>query len=56
MLREAVLRADHVPTLDGLEFANDVVREMDLYQASRNEPSLGGLIDGVRAFARRAAA
>jgi hypothetical protein len=33
MLREAVLRADHVPTLDGLEFANDVVREMDLYQA-----------------------
>lgn len=54
MLREAVERAGHPPTLDGVEFANDVVREMDLYRASGNEPSLGALIDRLRAFARRA--
>lgn len=54
MLREAVDRAGHPPTLDGVEFANDVVREMDLYRAGGNEPSLGALIDGLRAFARRA--
>jgi hypothetical protein len=55
MLREAVERAGHPPLLDGVEFANDVVREMDLYRAGGNEPSLGALIDGVRAFARRTA-
>jgi hypothetical protein len=55
MLRDAVDRAGHPPTLGGVEFANDVVREMDLYRAGGNEPSLGALIDGLRAFARRAA-
>jgi len=55
MLRDAVSRAGHFPTLGGLEFAQDLVQEMDLHRASRNEPSLGALIDGIRAFARRVA-
>lgn len=55
MLKEAVVRAGHFPSLDGLEFTRDVVREMDLYRAGVNEPSLGSLIDEVRAFARRSA-
>lgn len=53
MLRDAVSRAGHFPTLGGLEFAQDLVREMNLYHAGRNEPSLGALIDGLRAFAQR---
>lgn len=53
MLRDAVSRAGHFPTLGGLEFAQDLVRELDLHRASRNEPSLGALIDGLRAFAQR---
>ncbi|MBI3917900.1 MAG: hypothetical protein HY322_12935 [Betaproteobacteria bacterium] len=53
MLRDAVSRAGHFPTLGGLEFAQDLVREIDLHRASRNEPSLGALIDGLRAFAQR---
>lgn len=44
MLRDAVSQAGHFPTLGGLEFARDLVADMDLHRASRNEPSLGILI------------
>lgn len=53
LLREAVLQAGHPPALAGWEFAGDLVRAMDLYRAGRNEPSLGHLIDALRAFATR---
>jgi hypothetical protein len=56
MLKDAVTRAGHFPTLGGLEFANDLVKEMDLYRAGTNEPSLAGLIDGIRAFVKMAKA
>jgi len=54
MLRNAVARAGHFPALGGIEFTQDLVQEMDLHQAARNEPSLGALIDGLQAFAIRA--
>ena len=53
MLKDAVARAGHTPTLDGLEFALDLVDAMDLHRASRNEPSLADLIDGLRAYMAR---
>lgn len=55
MLRNAVSRGGHFPTLGGLEFAQDLVREIDLHRAGRNEPSLAALIEDVRAFAQRVA-
>ena len=55
LLKNTVARAGHFPSLGGLEFAQDLVREMDLYRAGANEPSLGDLVNGVRAFARRIA-
>lgn len=54
LLKEAVRRAGHFPTMGGVEFAEELVWEMDLHRAGRNEPSLGTLIDGVSAFATRA--
>lgn len=54
LLKDAVRRAGHFPTVGGVEFAEELVREMDLHRAGRNEPSLGILIDGVSAFAARA--
>ena len=53
MLRDAVSKAGHFATLGGLEFARELVERMDLHRAIRNEPSLGSLVDGVRAFVTR---
>jgi hypothetical protein len=53
LLKDAVLSAGHFPTLGGLEFAEDLVKEMDLHRAERNEPSLKTLIEGIRAFGAR---
>jgi hypothetical protein len=55
MLRDAVSRAGHTPTLGGLEFAQELVREMDFHRAGRNEPSLGALITEIHAFALKLA-
>jgi hypothetical protein len=44
-LSEAVRRGGHPPTLGGIEFAAELVGEMDLYRASKNEPSLQHFID-----------
>ena len=54
LLKNAVRRAGHFPTVGGVEFAEEIVREMDLNRARRNEPSLGVLLDAVNAFAARA--
>lgn len=53
LLREAVAEAGHPPGLSGLEFADELAREMDLYRAGRNEPSLGHLVDAIHGFAAR---
>lgn len=54
MLRNAVLQAGHFSTLGGLEFAQELVSAMDFYRASKNEPSLGSLIDDLKTFAKQA--
>ena len=38
----------HPPTLGGIEFAAELVGEMDLYRAGENEPSLQHFIDDFR--------
>lgn len=48
ILRETVREAGHVPMLGGLEFARDVVMEMDLYRAGKNHRSLQAFITDVR--------
>lgn len=48
LLLEAVRRGRHIPTLGGLEFAQELVAAMDLYRASRREPSLGAFIQDLR--------
>ncbi len=55
MLRDAVARGGHFPTLGGIEFTQDLVQHMDLHRAGRNEPSLGVLISELQAFAIRVA-
>jgi hypothetical protein len=47
-LAEGIRRGGHPPTLGGIEFASELVGEMDLYRAGRNEPSLQHFIDDFR--------
>jgi hypothetical protein len=52
-LTEALKNARHTVTLEGVEFAQEIVDAMDLYEAGKNEPSLGSLIDELRAAIKR---
>jgi len=52
-LTEAVENAGHTVTLGGAEFAQEIVDAMDLYEAGKNEPSLGSFIDDLRAALTR---
>ncbi len=47
-LSEAIRRGGHPPTLGGIEFANELVGEMNFYRAGKNEPSLQHFIDDFR--------
>jgi hypothetical protein len=47
-LAEAIRRGGNPPTLGGIEFATEIVEEMDLYRAGRNEPSLQHFISDFR--------
>ncbi|WP_165229584.1 hypothetical protein [Aquisphaera insulae] len=51
LLRESVRKSGQVPILGGLEFVEEIVGALNLQSAARNEPSLGQLIEGIRAFA-----
>jgi hypothetical protein len=51
-LVDAIRKGGHVPTLGGIEFALDLVSGMDLYRASKNEPSLGAFVDAARGILR----
>jgi hypothetical protein len=53
VLTEAIKDAGHTVTLGGAEFAQEIVDGMDLYKAGKNEPSLGSLIDELRAAIKR---
>jgi hypothetical protein len=56
LLVEAIRKGGHVPTLEGIEFARDLVLAMDLYRACKNEPSLGSFCESARAILRLARA
>jgi hypothetical protein len=36
------------PTLGGIEFARDIVEELDLYRAGKHDRSLGAFVDDLR--------
>jgi len=48
LLAKAVQKAGHPPTLGGIEFAPELVRDMDLYRAGRNDRSLKAFLDDLR--------
>lgn len=52
-LRDAVRRGGHVPTLGGIEFAQEIVNAMDLYRAGRSEPSLRAFVNDTRDAVRQ---
>lgn len=54
LLVEAIRKGGNIPTLGGIEFAKDLVMAMDLYRASKNEPSLKSFIDSLRLILRQA--
>lgn len=53
-LRETIRAGGSPPTLGGLEIAEDLVREMDLYRAGKNDSSLGAFVNDLRTKYRRA--
>ena len=52
ILRDSVARGGHPPTLDGIEFASELVGKMDLYRAGRRDPSLKSFLDDLRSRLR----
>ena len=46
-LAEAVLAAGNPPNLGGIEFAEDIVREMDIERAGRSDRSLRAFLDDL---------
>lgn len=55
VLADAVRRGGNPPTLGGIEFADELVKKMDLYRAGRNDRSLHAFLDELRAKLRRGA-
>jgi hypothetical protein len=51
-LVQAIKDAGHPATLSGVEFAQEIVGQMDLYRAGRNETSLKNFVDQLRDFIR----
>lgn len=51
-LVEAIRGGGHIPTLGGIEFARDLVAEMDLYRAGKREASLKLFVENARAVLR----
>ncbi|MEW6265030.1 MAG: hypothetical protein AB1641_18295 [Thermodesulfobacteriota bacterium] len=48
ILSSVIIKAGHPATLGGLEFARELVAQMDLYQAGKTEPSLGHFLEETR--------
>jgi hypothetical protein len=53
LLADAVRQAGYPPTLGGIEFAAELVADMDLYRAGRNDHSLRAFLDDLRAQLRQ---
>lgn len=51
-LQAAIRAAGHPPTLGGLEFAEELVRAMDLFRAGKRDGSLKAFVDDLRARLR----
>lgn len=49
LLNKAILDAGHPPTLGGIEFARELVAQMDLYRAGKYDASLKAFVDDLRA-------
>ncbi|ROQ90902.1 DUF4276 family protein [Desulfosoma caldarium] len=54
ILANAVRQGGYPPTLGGIEFAAELVTAMDLYRASKNDPSLKAFLGDLRAKLRQA--
>jgi len=52
MLIDAIRESGITPSLGGIEYAEDIVKEMDLGQAARNDASLQRLLDDLNAVFR----
>lgn len=52
MLIDAIRESGITPSLGGIEFAEDIVKEMDLDQAARNDASLQRLLEELNAVFR----
>ena len=52
-LVEAILEAGITPSFGGVEFAEDIVREMDIERAKRADPSLESFLDDLDAQFRQ---
>ncbi len=50
ILRQAIRKAGHPLLLDGIEFARDIVNNMDFYRAGKNDSSLKLFLDELRAL------
>ena len=53
VLMTAIRQAGHPVTLGGVEFASELVEDMDLYRAGRNDSSLKAFLDDFRSKLRR---
>ena len=53
ILSQSVIDAGHIPTLGGIEFAQELVAAMDLYRAGKEEKSLKVFIDNLNTFLKR---
>ncbi len=47
-LRDEIRRAGAIPTLGGLEYAEELAQGMDLYRASKNDSSLSAFVGDLR--------
>jgi len=52
LLSNSVIRAGHVPTLGGVEFADELVKAMDFYRAGKTERSLKAFLDELDSVLR----
>lgn len=53
VLSDAVRDGSNPSTLGGIEFAEEIVNEMDLYRAGKNEPSLKHFLDSANQLFRQ---
>lgn len=53
LLKQRIRDAGHILTLDGIEFSEEIVEQIDWYTAGRKEPSLKYFVEELRVLMRR---